>query len=284
MRIRTLCAGGVALAILALGLGLGRQPRARGTPVEPITVFAAGSLVDALENLAGEWDRTADVRVYLNLASSPRILLLDEPLASLDGVAKLRIMTYLMRIYEKWQVPFIFVSHSLTEILFVTEMSWRISGGRIARAVHPQELLTASFDGTDDPILNILRGTVAEVPAHTGLAVVSCGGQRLKVPDDGLRARDEVILALRARDVILSLAPPRGLSARNVLSARIRHLSQNGRVLLAFVEGGTNWLVVELTEDAGRELALRRGMPVYLVFKTHSATVTAAKGRPNNEG
>lgn len=244
-------------------------------------VLDLGGLLDRLPDAlsGGERQRVALARV---LAAGPRLLLLDEPLASVDESARLRILTYLRRIYEQWRVPFVYVSHSLTEILFLAEKTWHMATGRIVRSAAPRDLIAGS-DGNLDPIVNILSGTVVESPERTGYAVVCCGERRLKVPKEGLRVGETVAVALPARDLILSLSRPQGISARNCLPATVRRTEQNGRALWVTVDAGGNSLVAELTEDAGRELELREGVDVHVVVKTHAITVTPMKERNRHD-
>jgi len=223
----------------------------------------------------GERQRAALAR---SLAAGPRLLLMDEPLASVDEPARLRVLAYLQRVYDRWRLPFIYVSHSLTDIIFLTERSWRIADGRLQPPVAPQDLLTGFGSAAGESVLNVLNGTVASRAGRAGYAVVSCEGQQVRVPDTGLRVGDEVAVALPARDVLLSLAPPSGLSARNSLQATIRRLSLNGAALWAVVEVGATPLMVELTPDAGRDLHLEPGQRIHVVFKTHSVSVTRIGG------
>ncbi len=222
----------------------------------------------------GERQRVALAR---SLAAGPRLLLMDEPLASVDEPARLRVLAYLQRVYDRWRLPFVFVSHSLTDIIFLTERSWRIAGGCLQPPVAPQDLLTGGRPAGES-VLNVLSGTVAECVEQAGYAVVSCQGQQIRAPGAGLHVGDEVALSLPARDVLLSLAQPSGLSARNSLQATIRRLSQNGAALWAVVEVGATPLMVELTPDAGRDLHLEPGQKIHVVFKTHSVSVTRVGG------
>ena len=150
------------------------------------------------------------------------------------------------------------VSHSLTDIIFLTERSWRIADGRLQPPVAPQDLLTGFGSAAGESVLNVLNGTVAS-RARVGPGTPSSRARASKsgCPTRACASATRSPLALPARDVLLSLAPPSGLSARNSLQATIRRLSLNGAALWAVVEVGATPLMVELTPDAGRDLHLR---------------------------
>ena len=251
----------------------GRRRHSRSQPLGELTeVLGLEDMLDRFPSglSVGQRQRVALARA---LAAGPELLLLDEPLASVDEQARLGILTYLKYAYEQWRVPFVYVSHSLSEIIFLCDQTWQMDAGRITQSTNPRDLLAKSSGGLD-PILNVLTGVVSGSPEHAGYALVRCGDQELKVPGKGLRPGQAVTVALPARDMIISLSKLHGISARNTFPATIELTEQNGQALWVTVQACGNKFIVELTEDAGRELKLRPGMEVHIVAKAHSITVT----------
>ncbi len=260
----------------------GRGRKSRGQSLGELTeVLGLEEMLGRLPSglSVGQRQRVALARA---LAAGPELLLLDEPLASVDEQARLGILTYLKHVYEQWRIPFVYVSHSLSEIIFLCNQTWQMEAGRITQSASPRDLLISSSGGLE-PILNVLRGVVTGSPEHTGYALIRCGDQELKVPGKGLLPGQDVTLALSARDMILSLSKPHGISARNTFPATIERTEQNGHVLWVTVQACGNKYIVELTEDAGRELQLRPGAEVHVVAKAHSFAVTPITERLHHE-
>ncbi|HET6374130.1 MAG TPA: molybdenum ABC transporter ATP-binding protein, partial [Candidatus Polarisedimenticolia bacterium] len=162
------------------------------------------------------------------LCSGPALLLMDEPLASLDLPLRRRILPYLVRVQEEFSLPTVFVSHDPTEIQILSrEVIVLVAGGKVAGG-HPAELFT---DPSIFPMVraegfeNVLSGTVREM--EEGCAAVELEpGVSLMVPGAGLAAGAVVTVAVKAEDLILATHPPTGLSARNILPGVIRTVVQ----------------------------------------------------------
>jgi len=261
-----------------LAYGRRRGDDARVSMAELVDVLDLEPFLDRLPHAlsGGQRQRVALGRA---LAAGPELLLLDEPLASVDEPARLRILTYLRQAYDRWHVPFVYVSHSLTEVLFLADSSWLMEHGRIVRQAAPHDLV-AGTDAGPNPVQNILTGVVIESPAHAGYARVDCSGQEFRVPGADLTPGQDVTIAIPARDLMVSLARPTGISARNAFAIQIESLHQNGQALWLTARAGDNEIIIELTEDAGRELKLEVGMQVYAVVKTHAIRATAAHPTP----
>jgi molybdate transport system ATP-binding protein len=221
----------------------------------------------------GEKQRVALARA---LASHPRLLLLDEPLAALDVALRERILPYLLRVRDEWGLPALYVTHSVGEALALTSHALFLRDGTVEAQGPPQALLAtpALAREAEAGLENLLAGRVVAQDPEGGVTRIELeGGARVAVT-----ARSElapgraVTLAVRAEDVLVSTRPVHGLSARNLFEARLLSLARTGVdvTLHCAVAGARQAWWVRLTPAAVGDLGLVPGARVWLAVKSHS--------------
>lgn len=217
----------------------------------------------------GERQRVAIGRALL---SQPRLLLLDEPLASLDAARRDEVLPYLERLRDELSIPMVYVSHQFEEVVRIANHVVLMHGGRCVAqgdvcAVSLRPELRALI-GTE-AVGAVVDGRVVDVEASSGLARVSLGDGEIRIDDPGLAPGQAVRLQLLARDLIVALEPHEGLSVRNRLAGVVVGvITETDRAALIDVDAGGVRLLARVTTAAVRELALRPGIAVWLLVKT----------------
>lgn len=216
----------------------------------------------------GEKQRVAIGRALL---ARPRILLMDEPLAALDAQRKSEILPYIERLAQGAGLPILYVSHSVDEVARLAATVVVLAGGRVARA-GPAEALFADPDTA--PLLG-LREAGAILPARVvahgedGLSELAVSGGRLYLPRVAAGVGAQVRLRLHASDVMLALTRPEGISALNVLPARIERLhAGEGPGMMVGLVAGQDRLLARITRRSAEALNLRPGLELYAVLKS----------------
>ena len=220
----------------------------------------------------GERQRAALGRALL---ASPRLLLMDEPLASLDQGLKSRIIPYLRHIRSDLGIPILYVSHSVAEILELTGQVIVLKEGRVVAhgdffrvAQDPEVLPLVEEHGFE----NVLPVEVVSADAAAGVTRVRYRDQGLKIPYCDRPAGSRVFIGIRADDIILAREPVEGLSVRNTLAGRILEISDVATKELVYVDVGRR-LAATVTREAVSELGLAIGDRVYCLIKTHSIRI-----------
>ena len=227
----------------------------------------------------GERQRVAVGRALL---SQPRLLLMDEPLSALDAPLKAEILPFLDRLKARAPMPIVYITHAFSEVMRLADRLVVLEAGQVAAQGPLAEVLAR----TDLPLLAgradaacALETVVATHYPERGLTRLAAGGTELLTPSidrpPGARVRAVVL----ARDVMIAREEPRGLSARNVLAARVEALTPraDGSVLVALVLSGSEArLKAAVTRDAVEALALAPGAAVWAVVK--SVAVEGARG------
>jgi molybdate transport system ATP-binding protein len=219
----------------------------------------------------GEKQRVALGRALL---SQPRLLLLDEPLASLDMARREDVLPYLERLRDSFAIPIVYVSHQFDEVLRLASRVVLLDGGRV---VADGDIASVSRDPKlraivgADSVGAVVAGSVERIDA-AGLAILRVGDAELTVEVDGAILGHRIQIQVLARDVIIATEPPRGLSVRNVVPARVVSVTaDSGRAVLVELDiGRATTLLARITERASDELALLPDKMVWALIKAVS--------------
>ena len=241
---------------------------------QAVELLGIGQLLDRLpEHLSGgERQRVAIARALL---TSPRLLLMDEPLAALDLARKNEILPYLERLHDELEIPVLYVSHSPDEVARLADHIVVMAAGR-AVAQGPLVETLARIDlpirlGEDTGV--VLDGHVAERDENWHLARVAFAGE---TPGDSVWARDtghplgsRVRVRILARDVSVTLSQPHDSSMLNTLPAVVVEIADEAHPALALVKlkvGDAN-LIARLTRRSAAALDLKPGMHLFAQIK-----------------
>jgi molybdate transport system ATP-binding protein len=217
----------------------------------------------------GEKQRVAIGRALL---SSPRLLLMDEPLASLDGRRKDEILPYLERLRDEAGVPIVYVSHSVAEITRLATTIVLISEGQV-RAVGPVQEVMGRADlypltGRFEAGALLMVRVAAHDPCWSLTELAGSFG-RLVVPLFDAPVGTALRVRIRARDVTLAANAPSGISALNVLAGRVERLVpiEEGAIEVQ-LRLGDERLLARVTRRSSEALGLAPGREVFAVIKT----------------
>jgi molybdate transport system ATP-binding protein len=216
----------------------------------------------------GEKQRVAIGRALL---AHPRLLLMDEPLASLDEQRRAEILPYIERLRDGAGVPILYVSHSVTEVARLATTVVILTDGRVA-AVGPVLDILPLADAGDAG--SVLDAVVARHDETFHLTTLSSRAGELQVPRLAAAVGAPVRAYIRARDVMLSLQPPQDISALNVLAGKVADIASvkagGGAQADVRLDCGGAHLLARLTAKSVQRLALAPGRPVYAVIKSVS--------------
>ncbi|HUR27560.1 MAG TPA: molybdenum ABC transporter ATP-binding protein [Planctomycetota bacterium] len=227
----------------------------------------------------GERQRVAFARALL---ARPALFLFDEPLGGVDVGLRRRILPWLVRLKAATSAPMIFVSHDPTEVQVLCDEVVALERGRV-RAHGPAAATLRALLAREDRFENVLEGTVVELGAST--ARVDVSGAEIHVARDGLESGARVAFSLGSDDVLLALAPPQGLSARNALPATVEGVvpgSAGTRVDLALAATARVLLSATVSAEAVEQLRIAPGRALYAVFKSSSCQVLSPKAHESS--
>ncbi len=216
----------------------------------------------------GERQRVAIAR---SLLARPEVLLLDEPLASLDAASKAAILPYLERLTTELAMPMVYVTHSADELIRLGDQVILMEAGRTLAAGSLETMLSR----LDLPLAHREDASAVVVVQVQGwdealhLSILRLGMLELRVPQVRSRAGQRLRLRVQARDVSLTLDPPGRTSILNVLPAQVLEtVADSPGQHLVRLQVEDQILLSRISEFSQRHLCLQAGMAVFAQVKS----------------
>lgn len=216
----------------------------------------------------GERQRVAIARA---LATSPGILLMDEPLSALDLIRKQEIMPYLESLHDELKIPVLYVSHSTGEVARLADHIVLLENGHVSGSGHIDEMLTR-LDlplAHGDKAATLIHAKVAGHDDEFNLTYLSFPGGQFSVAHKDLPVNHAVRLRVIARDVSLTLEPQSHTSILNIFPATVEAMTDEGvaQVMVRLLIEGIPMLS-RITRKSASLLGLHPGKTVYAQVKT----------------
>ena len=261
-----------------LRYGARRLPRDATQPIrfdDVVGMLGLGDLTDRRPHQlsGGEKQRVALGRALL---AQPRLLLLDEPLASLDQARREEVLPYFEKLRDALAIPIVYVSHQFDEVLRLATRVVLLGNGRLLAegeiasvSRHPALREIVGPDAVGAVMQGVVEGT-----DDAGLTKVRVGDAELVVDEPALplTVGQRIQIQVLARDVIVAAARPSGLSVRNLVAARVVSVKPDvGRAVLVELDiGRTATLLARITASAAEELGLTSDKQVWALIKAVS--------------
>lgn len=219
----------------------------------------------------GERQRVAIGRALL---ASPRVLLLDEPLASLDSMRKSEILSYIELLRDELNIPILFVSHAVEEVTRLADHVVLLADGKVAAQGAPAEVMGRLDLG---PLTGryergaIIEAVVAGHDETYDLSRLAFTGGELLVPHIDALPGERIRVRIRARDVSIALTRPEQLSMTNILPAEVIQVAdESGPVTDVRLQLGEAVILARVTRQSVDRLGIRPGLKVFALIKAIS--------------
>ena len=240
---------------------------------QALELLGIGHLLERLPSAlsGGERQRVGIARA---LVTSPRLLLMDEPLASLDLKRKQEVLPYLERLHEELDIPVIYVSHAPDEVARLADHLVLLEDGQV-RASGPLKELLLRTDlpfASEDDAEAVIDGQASAYDARYGLVELCLPGSeaRLRLPHAALQAQQRVRVKIKARDVSLSLQRAEGSSLLNLLPVTVDSWQVLDAQVLLTLRLGEQRLLARITRYSFDQLGIHAGQAIWAQIKSVS--------------
>ena len=254
-------------------LNFSRWAGRRRNSIETATVCEVLGIGHLLERKpeglsGGERQRVAIARALL---SDPAILLLDEPLSALDIKRKSEILPFLEQVRDEFNIPMIYISHSVDEVTRLANHLVVMDEGQISAFGAIEQILgRLDIRGTGDRLEagSLISGQCTGFDPAMGLAQIDVEGQQVSLPAPHMQSGLKLRLRIKANDVALALEKPQGTSIQNMLDCEITAIEQIGPSHVEVsLKLGAQQLRSRITKKAANDLDLSPGNQTIALLK-----------------
>jgi molybdate transport system ATP-binding protein len=236
-----------------------------------IELLGIGSLLQRMpaELSGGERQRVAIARA---IAMQPQLLLMDEPLASLDAARRQEIFPWLARLRDELKMPMLYVTHSAEEVARLADHLVVLDQGHVKAQGSVSAVLTQVVNpvvvGEDAGAL--IAGCIGAVDAQWHLSRVDFDGGCIWMRDAGLPVGKAVRIRILARDVSLAISEPTNTSIQNQLRGSIQSITPDAHPsqVMVVLKCGADEVLARVTKRAVDELSLQVGQSVWAQVKS----------------
>ena len=218
----------------------------------------------------GQRQRVAIGRALL---TSPQLLLMDEPMASLDTMSKAEILPFLERLHDELDIPIIYVSHSIEEVARLADHLVLLDQGQVVAQGDLQNLLTdpaLPFSQTETAS-SVLQAKVVCADAGDGLSELQLEHQSMLISRCGLQTGQATRVRILARDVVLALSRPADISLLNSLQTQVLDIQPDSHFsasqVLVRLQLGQQTLLARISKRSAERLQLQPGLMVHALIK-----------------
>ena len=219
----------------------------------------------------GERQRVAIARA---LATSPELLLMDEPLAALDMQRKAEVLPYLTQLHTSLSIPVVYVSHAIDEVAQLADHLVLLDVGQVLASGPVRELMTR-LDlplAHGDAAAAIIDAVITRLEPDYHLSHAEFAGGHISLLYSGLptalKVDQQVRVRVQARDVSLSLSRQHGTSVLNIFAATVCGINADrpGQAMVRLDAGGAT-LLARITQKSVDALQLHPGQQVFAQVK-----------------
>lgn len=204
------------------------------------------------------------------LLSVPKVLLLDEPLSGLDAARREDVMAYIARIAHSQQIPILYITHGLSEVLRLADRMVMLEDGQVSAEGPVGDVLNERASSgliAPDERATVVEGLVESAGGRDGLSVIATPMGLVQVVGLSAPQRARVRLRLRAADIGLALSEPRDISINNVLPGHVISISDDGPAASLLTLDCGAPLLARLTRHSVQRLSLQPGTRIFALIK-----------------